>query len=70
MFPTHVGMNRVTFYAARIISSMFPTHVGMNRPDDKDIRSQRRMFPTHVGMNHGGRMMLRLCSACSPHTWG
>jgi len=31
VFPTHVGMNRLTGATGAAITDVFPTHVGMNR---------------------------------------
>ena len=68
VFPTHVGMVRVSF---GIISShlVFPTHVGMVRSQPHHL-SRRICFPHTRGDGPLSSTGFAQCRSFSPHTWG
>ena len=70
VFPTHVGMNRVSPPASFSILFVFPTHVGMNRLFDLALFGGALVFPTHVGMNRERDSRVKQHGTYSPHTWG
>ena len=69
MFPTHVGMNRLSCVKDEPKMNMFPTHVGMNR-----IARHLLADGAHVPHTRGDEPPLTKPSKskplCSPHTWG
>ena len=69
MFPTRVGMNRITEGVAHGVG-----HVPHTRGDEPFNRASLElvatMFPTRVGMNRNQSRAETRRLECSPHAWG